>query len=40
MKELGFEPAPTTPEQFRAFIHAESAKFAKVIAEANVKVDE
>ncbi len=39
-KELGFEPAPTTPEQFRSFLRAESAKFAKIIAEANVKIDE
>src|SRR4051812_3175255 len=40
LKEPGFEPAPTTPEQFRDFLHAESAKFAKIIAEANVKVDQ
>jgi len=40
LKELGFEPAPTTPEQFRDFLRAESAKFAKIIAEANVKVDQ
>ena len=36
-KELGFEPAPTTPEQFREFLHAESKKFAKIIVDANVK---
>jgi tripartite-type tricarboxylate transporter receptor subunit TctC len=40
LKELGFEPAPTTPEQFREFLRAESGKFAKIIAEANVKVDQ
>jgi tripartite-type tricarboxylate transporter receptor subunit TctC len=40
LKELGFEPAPTTPEQFREFIRAESAKFAKIIVDANVKVDQ
>ncbi len=40
LKELGFEPAPTTPEQFRDFLRAESAKFAKIIVDANVKVDQ
>lgn len=40
LKDLGFEPAPTTPEQFRDFLRAESAKFARIIAEANVKVDQ
>jgi tripartite-type tricarboxylate transporter receptor subunit TctC len=37
---LGFEPAPTAPEQFREFIRTESAKFAKIIAEAGVKLSE
>ena len=40
LKELGFEPAPTTPEQFRDFLRAESAKFAKIIVDADVKVDQ
>ena len=40
LKERGFEPAPTTPEQFRDFLRAESAKFQKIIADANVKVDQ
>ena len=40
LRELGFEPAPTTPEQFRDFLRAESAKFAKIIVDANVKVDQ
>jgi tripartite-type tricarboxylate transporter receptor subunit TctC len=39
LRGLGFEPAPNTPEQFRDFIKNESAKFAKIIVEANVKVD-
>ena len=40
LKELGFEPAPNTPEQFREFIRGESRKFAKIIVDANVKVDQ
>jgi tripartite-type tricarboxylate transporter receptor subunit TctC len=36
---LGFEPAPTTPEQFREFIRGESAKFGKIIVEAGVKLE-
>ncbi|MGH8616925.1 MAG: Bug family tripartite tricarboxylate transporter substrate binding protein [Burkholderiales bacterium] len=35
-KELGFEPAPTTPEQFREFLRAESKKFARIIVDAKV----
>jgi tripartite-type tricarboxylate transporter receptor subunit TctC len=37
---MGFEPAPNTPEQFRAFIRGESAKFAQIIKEAGVKLSE
>jgi tripartite-type tricarboxylate transporter receptor subunit TctC len=37
---LGFEPAPNTPEQFREFIRNESAKFAKIIIEAGIKVEQ
>jgi tripartite-type tricarboxylate transporter receptor subunit TctC len=40
LKGMGFEPAPTTPEQFREFIRNESAKFARVIVEANIKVEQ
>ena len=39
LRAVGFEPSPTTPEQFRAFIRNESAKFAKIIAEAGIKLD-
>lgn len=39
LRGLGFEPAPSTPEQFREFIRTESAKFAKIIVEANVKLE-
>ena len=40
LKGMGFEPSPTTPEQFRDFIRNESAKFAKIIVEAGVKVEQ
>ena len=39
-RSMGFEPAPTTPEQFREFIRTESAKFGKIIVEAGVKLTE
>jgi tripartite-type tricarboxylate transporter receptor subunit TctC len=39
LRAVGFEPAPNTPEQFREFIRNESAKFAKIIIEAGVKLD-
>jgi tripartite-type tricarboxylate transporter receptor subunit TctC len=35
----GSETAPSTPEQFGAFIRAEVEKWGKVVREANVKVD-
>lgn len=37
LQAVGFEPAPTTPEEFRSFIRNELAKFGKVIVEAGVK---
>jgi tripartite-type tricarboxylate transporter receptor subunit TctC len=40
LKAMGFEPAPNSPEQFREFIRTESAKFAKIIVEANVKLEQ
>jgi tripartite-type tricarboxylate transporter receptor subunit TctC len=40
LRNVGFEPAPTTPEQFRAFIRQESAKFAKIIVEAGIKLEQ
>ena len=40
LKGMGFEPAPTAPEEFRGFIRNESAKFARIIVEANVKVEQ
>jgi tripartite-type tricarboxylate transporter receptor subunit TctC len=40
LRGFGFEPAPTTPEQFREFIRSESTKFGKIIVEAGVKLSE
>jgi tripartite-type tricarboxylate transporter receptor subunit TctC len=40
MRSMGFEPAPNTPEQFREFIRGESAKSAKIIIDANVKLEQ
>jgi tripartite-type tricarboxylate transporter receptor subunit TctC len=34
-----FEPMVTTPEEFAGFIKRGSAKWAKVLKEANIKVD-
>jgi tripartite-type tricarboxylate transporter receptor subunit TctC len=34
--EQGVDPAPSTPEQFAAFIRAETEKWAKVVKEAGV----
>jgi len=39
LRGSGFEPSPTTPEQFRVFIRQESAKFSKIIAEAGIKLE-
>jgi tripartite-type tricarboxylate transporter receptor subunit TctC len=39
LKASGFEPSPTSPEEFRQFIRNESAKFAKIIVEAGIKLD-
>ena len=40
LKGLGFEPATDSPEQFREFVKAKSKQFAKIIADANVKLEE
>ncbi|MGH8666579.1 MAG: Bug family tripartite tricarboxylate transporter substrate binding protein [Burkholderiales bacterium] len=37
LRNVGYEPAPTTPEEFRDFIRAELKKFGQVIVEAGVK---
>jgi tripartite-type tricarboxylate transporter receptor subunit TctC len=39
MRNLGVEPMPTTPEAFEAYIRSETTKWAKVIHQANIKLD-
>lgn len=39
MQGIGMEPAPTTPEQFDAFIRSEIAKWADVVKASGMKVD-
>lgn len=39
MRDLGVEPMPTTPEAFEAYIRSETTKWAKVIHQANIKLD-
>ncbi len=39
LRASGFEPSPTSPEQFREFIRGESAKFAKIIVDAGIKLE-
>ncbi len=39
LRASGFEPSPTTPEEFRQFIRSESAKFAKIIVDAGIKLE-
>lgn len=39
LKNMGAEPAPTTPEQFAAFVRAELAKYEKVVKFSGAKVD-
>jgi tripartite-type tricarboxylate transporter receptor subunit TctC len=40
LKALGFEPDTGTPEQFREFVKTKSRQFAKIIADANVKLEQ
>jgi hypothetical protein len=35
----GFEPVGGTPEEFSAYIKSELVKWAKVVKDANVRVD-
>ena len=37
--DLGVDAVSSTPEEFAAFMRSESAKYAKLIKEANIKVD-
>ena len=39
MRNLGVEPAPETSAAFDAYIRSETAKWAKVIRQANIKLD-
>jgi tripartite-type tricarboxylate transporter receptor subunit TctC len=39
MRNLGVEPAPDKPEAFEAYIRSETRKWAKVIRQANIKLD-
>ncbi len=39
LRALGVEPSPSTPEAFEAIIRSETAKWAKVIRTANIKLD-
>jgi tripartite-type tricarboxylate transporter receptor subunit TctC len=39
MRAQGVEPAPTTSEAFESYIRSETAKWAKVIKTANIKLD-
>ena len=36
---LGTEPLHNTPEQYAAYLKADVGKWAKVVREANVKID-
>jgi tripartite-type tricarboxylate transporter receptor subunit TctC len=40
LRASGFEPSPTSPEEFRTFIRGESAKFAKIIVEAGITLEQ
>ena len=39
LSSLGFSPVANTPEQFAVYIKTEIGKWAKVVREANIKVD-
>jgi tripartite-type tricarboxylate transporter receptor subunit TctC len=39
MRNLGVEPAPSRPAAFEAYIRAETQKWARVIQQANIKID-
>ncbi len=39
LHELGGEPAPMAPAQFKSFIQAESARFGKLVADAKITPD-
>ena len=40
LKGLGFEPATDSPEEFREFVKVKSRQFARIIVDANVKLEQ
>lgn len=40
LSDLGIEPSPTTPEEFTAFVKAQSTLWGGVIRQANIKLEE
>lgn len=40
MRNLGVEPAPSRPQAFDAYIRSETQKWAKVIRQANIRIDQ
>jgi tripartite-type tricarboxylate transporter receptor subunit TctC len=39
MRTAGYEPMTSTPEQYGEFIKTEMVRWAKVIKDANVKIE-
>jgi tripartite-type tricarboxylate transporter receptor subunit TctC len=39
LKVQGAEPAPTSPDEFAAFIRSEWTKYAKIVKDSGAKVD-
>jgi len=39
LANVGAEPGGNTPEQFGAFIRSESVKYARIVKDANIKID-
>jgi tripartite-type tricarboxylate transporter receptor subunit TctC len=37
---MGFQPAPGTPEEFRTFLRSQSTLFGRIIAEADVRIEQ
>lgn len=40
LREMGFEPVGTTPEQFAKLLHSDSIKWGRMIREAGIKANE
>ena len=39
LANVGAEPGGNTPEQFGAFIRSEYVKYARIVKDANIKID-